>query len=105
MAAASHRVTLLGVDGARAQFLAEEGRSLARTAARAGYDLTTGCLQGRCAICRGRIVTGVVAAVRQPSKQALTSPVERSDGCVLLCSVGPLTDLVIETLSPWHTRA
>lgn len=98
------RVTLVAPDGVRAEFRAPRGRSIVLAAQRAGYLLTSGCRQGRCAICRGRLRAGTVAALRRPSPNARTDPAARRDGCVLLCSVGPLDDLEIEVLSPWTVR-
>ena len=100
-----HRVTLLAADGARVAFETEPGHSVVKAAARAGYDLTRGCLQGRCTICRARLVSGTVAAIRRPSPNAIGDPVHRADGCVLLCSVGATSDLVVAPLSPWSSRA
>jgi ferredoxin len=96
-----YRVTLRGADGAIAEFTGEAGRSIVHAASNAGYELTTGCRQGRCAICRARVIEGAVKPIRRPSKNALGSPADRKDGCVLLCSVGPASDVVLEPLSPW----
>lgn len=101
--AASYRVTLIH-DDQRVEFAAEAGRSIARAAARAGYDLTTGCLQGRCAICRARVVSGAVRPLRPPSQYAVGDAAHRADGCVLLCAVGALADVVLEPLSPWTVK-
>lgn len=95
------RIVLIGADGAQAEFSAPGGRSLVKAAAAAGIELTTGCLQGRCAICRVHLHQGRVAALRRPSPNATADPASRADGCVLACSVGALSDLVIEPLSPW----
>ncbi len=95
-------VTLRHGNDAPVRFAATAGRSVVRSAAAAGYALTTGCLQGRCAICRARLLTGEVAALRRRSKHALADPARRADGCVLLCSVEPCSDLELEALSPWR---
>ena len=97
-----HRVTLVAPDATTANFAAASGRSIVKSAQSAGYELTTGCLQGRCAICRARLLSGTVAALRRPSPNAIGDAAHRADGCVLLCSVGPLSDVVLAPLSPWR---
>lgn len=99
----TYRVTLLGPDGTRIAFDCEEGRTIVRAARNAGYELMTGCLQGRCAICRARLVEGEVRAIRRRSKHATADPANRPDGCVLQCSVGPVTDVVVAPLAGWRT--
>lgn len=98
------RVVLEGDAGVRAEFEAAAGRALARAAAAAGIVLTTGCLQGRCAICRARLISGSVTAVRRPSVNAVGNPAERADGCVLLCSVAATSNVVVAPLGPWNHR-
>ena len=95
-------VKLHGPKGASVQFVAANGRSIVRSAAIAGLKLTTGCLQGRCAICRARLLSGDVHGLRKHAKHAINSPVDRADGYVLLCSVAPHSDLELELLSPWE---
>ena len=84
-----HRVTLVAKDGARTEFQAPAGRSLMQAAAQHGLRITSGCLQGRCAICRARLLKGSVSALR-------------ADGTVLLCSVAATSDVEIAPLSPWR---
>ena len=96
------RVLIQDQDGAQAEFTSAPGRALARAAAAAGIVLTTGCLQGRCAICRARLLSGSVTPVRRPSANAVGNPAERADGCVLLCSVAATSDVVVAPLSPWR---
>ena len=100
----TYHVVLHGADGAKVEFNCEVGRSVAQAAANAGYELTTGCRQGRCAICRAWILEGKVRPIRRPSKNAVGTPAEREDGTVLLCAVGPDSDLVVGPLSPWVER-
>ena len=83
---------------------AAAGRSLVKAAQLAGIELTSGCLQGRCAICRARLLAGKVGALRRPSPHAVGDPVQRADGHVLPCSVGALSDIVLAPASPWRTR-
>jgi ferredoxin len=98
-------VVLTGADGQEVRFVASRGRSIVKSAALAGYMLTTGCLQGRCAICRARLLEGDVGVLRKHSKNAVGDPASRHDGCVLLCSVGPRSDVVLEPLSPWTAQS
>ena len=102
LAAVIHRVVLQAANASAVEFAAAAGRSLVKSARSAGYELTTGCLQGRCAICRARVISGTVADLRRPSPHAIGNASERMDGCVLLCSVGPLSDVVLEPLGPWR---
>lgn len=97
-----HRVVLQAANASAVEFAAAAGRSLVKSARAAGYELTTGCLQGRCAICRARVISGTVAALRRPSPHAGGNAAARMDGCVLLCSVGPLSDVVLEPMGPWR---
>jgi len=94
-------VTLHGPAGEAVSFEAAADRSIARSALAAGYALTTGCLQGRCAICRARLLAGTVRALRRPSPQATVDPAALPDGCVLPCSVRPCSDVVLAPFGPW----
>lgn len=98
----THRITLRSERRADVTFDCETGRTVVRAARNAGYELMTGCLQGRCAICRARLLEGSVTAIRRRSKNAVSDPANRRDGCVLLCSVGPVSDIVVEPLAPWE---
>ena len=100
----AYRIILQSADGAIAEFTCEAGRSISQAASNAGYELTTGCRQGRCTICRARVLEGSVQPTRRPSKNAVGSVADRKDGCVLLCSVSPDSDVLIEPLSPWTER-
>lgn len=100
----AYHVILHGTDGRIAESTCEAGRSIAQAASNAGYELTTGCRQGRCTICRARVLEGLVKATRRPSKNAVGSAADRKDGCVLLCSASPDSDVLIEPLSPWTER-
>ena len=102
--AGEFEVVLRDKTGATIRFCAPRGRSLVKSAAQAGIDLTTGCLQGRCAICRSHIVDGEVELLRRQSTNVVGSPLHRDDGCVLICSVGPVSNLTIEPLGPWRCK-
>lgn len=98
-------VTLRAADGTTVSFAASAANSIVKSAARAGIRLTTGCLQGRCAICRARPLAGNFRLLRKLSKHAVASPLERADGCVLPCSIAPTSDVALEPLSPWESDA
>ena len=100
-----HRVTLIAADGARVEFTAQSGRSLVRSAALAGVRITSGCLQGRCAICRARLLRGSVTPLRVPSANGVGEGPLRADGTVLLCSVAASSDIELAPLSPWRVCA
>ena len=99
------RVTLYADDGARVEFDAAPRQSLVKAAARAGYLITTGCLQGRCAICRATLLRGVVAPLRRASPN--TGAVHASDdnAVVRLCSVVAGSDVELAPFSPWRVAA
>ena len=100
----TYRVRLTAADGRRVEFEAVPGQSLVKAAARAGYLITTGCLQGRCTICRANLLSGSVAPLRRPSHYAVGSAAQRLDGLILLCSVAATSDLEIAPLSAWRAR-
>ena len=100
-----HRVVLIAADGARVEFTALSGRSVARAAALAGIRITSGCLQGRCAVCRARLLRGSVLPLRTPSANGVGGGPVRTDGTVLLCSVAATSDIEISPLSPWRAGA
>ena len=97
----SFQIRLNHLDGGQVAFSGEPEVSIARSAALAGIQLTTGCLQGRCAICRAYLQQGSVRLRRRPSPSALTSPLARTDGTVLLCAIVPLSAVELTPLSPW----
>jgi len=86
-----HRVTLVG----QGRSFEVRGReSVLDAAIRSGLDLDYGCNTGTCGRCRAQVVAGRVDALRVPD-YAFTAR-ERARGFVLLCSVTPTSDLVIE---------
>ncbi len=85
------RVSLAG--GGRA-FEVHGRESVLDAAIRAGLHLDYGCNTGLCGRCRARVVSGRVEALR-PTDYGF-SPKERAEGYVLLCSVTPVSDVVIE---------
>ena len=101
-APASYRVGLNAADGARVEFEALPGQSLVKAAARAGYLMTIGCLQGRCAICRAHLLHGTVAPLRRPSPNSVTPHNGDAADVVRLCSVSASSHLEVAPFSPWH---
>lgn len=104
MSAAVHRVRLRAADGASVAFDCPEGSSVFHAAQRAGYEMRTGCMQGRCAICRCRLEAGAVRSIRRPSRHAAADPARREDGHVLICSVTPTCDIELRVRSPWRAH-
>lgn len=100
-----YRVALIAADGSRVEFTAPNDRSVLKAGAQAGVRITSGCLQGRCAICRARLLRGSVTPLRALSANSVGDGALRADGTVLLCSVAASSDLEISPLSPWRTCA
>jgi ferredoxin len=100
-----HRVVLLAADGTQLEFDASGRHSLVKAAALAGVRVTSGCLQGRCAICRARLLRGQVTPLRGPSKHGAGNGPLWADGTILLCSVAATSDIEIAPLSPWRACA
>ena len=93
-----YKVTLVSA-GEPAEFICEEKASVLKSAYAAGYQLTCGCLQGRCMTCRARLLKGSVKSLRPLSRYATIDPANLEDGNVLLCSITPLEDIHIEPRS------
>lgn len=77
------------------EFLVEGADTVLEAALRAGLSIDYGCSNGNCGKCKARIVSGEVREVRP--HDFVIGESERRDGQALLCSVAPVTDLVIET--------
>lgn len=101
-APATYRVSLIATDGARVEFDAAPAQSLVKAAARAGYRITSGCLQGRCAICRAHLLSGTVLPLRRASPNVVGTALHSVDGLVLLCSVTAASDVEVAPLSAWR---
>jgi CDP-4-dehydro-6-deoxyglucose reductase, E3 len=76
------------------EFLVEGADTVLEAALRAGLAIAYGCSNGNCGECKARIVSGEVREVRP--HDFVISELERDQGFALLCSVAPVTDLVIE---------
>jgi CDP-4-dehydro-6-deoxyglucose reductase len=75
-------------------FAVEGDDTVLEAALRAGLSIPYGCSNGACGQCRARVLSGEARYVR--SHDLVLSEVERSQGFALMCSVAPVTDLVIE---------
>ena len=76
------------------EFLVEGADTVLEAALRAGLSIAYGCSNGNCGECKARVVSGEVREVRP--HDFVISETERTQGYALLCSVAPVTDLVIE---------
>jgi CDP-4-dehydro-6-deoxyglucose reductase, E3 len=76
------------------EFLVEGSDTVLEAALRAGLSVGYGCSNGNCGECKARVVSGEVREVRP--HDFVIGELERAQGYTLLCSVAPVTDLVIE---------
>lgn len=76
------------------EFLVEGADTVLEAALRAGLSIAYGCSNGNCGECKARVVSGEVREVRP--HDFVIGETERAQGYALLCSVAPVTDLVIE---------
>ena len=77
--------------------------SLLEAGLRAGLNLDYGCGDGRCGLCKARVVGGTVVPLRAAADAPL-SAIEREQGYALLCthtaSTEELTILALEAAGP-----
>ena len=59
-------------------------------------------MQGRCQICRAKLLGGAVKSSRPLSRYATVDPAALPDDYVLPCSVSPLSDVVLAPRGPWR---
>lgn len=59
-------------------------------------------MQGRCQICRAKLVAGTVKSLRPLSKYATVDPAAMPDGSVLPCSVVARSDVSLAPRGPWR---
>ena len=95
------RISLLRDGSLSDTFYALPGVSLVNAARKAGIKFTTGGLQGRCAICRARVLEGMFTVLKHNVKNARGSVTQRVDGCVLTCCVSAKSDLLLAPLGEW----
>lgn len=78
------------------QFLLEGNDSILQAGLKAGLRFSYGCGSGTCGLCKARVVSGEVRALR--SSDYALSEVEREQGYRLLCTHTAVSDVVVETL-------
>ena len=98
----SYVVTLVNNGASVLDFDCPENLSIFRAAARAGIEMSAGCMQGRCQICRSELLSGQVKSTRPISKYATVDPAALPDGYILPCSVSPLSDTTLAPRGPWR---
>lgn len=76
------------------EFFVEGTDSILEAALKNGLAMGYGCASGNCGLCAARLVSGEVRKLR-PHDYAFTEA-ERLKGMFLMCSNGPVTDIVIE---------
>ncbi|MDG5776019.1 2Fe-2S iron-sulfur cluster-binding protein [Haloarculaceae archaeon H-GB2-1] len=79
-------------DGNTATVDVEDGESILDAADDAGLDLRSGCRQGQCTSCTGKLVSGEVEYIEEP--KAVTED-KREDGWVSLCIATPDGDCTV----------
>jgi CDP-4-dehydro-6-deoxyglucose reductase len=87
----SHQIT---IQPSGHTFTAQPGETVLQAALHEGFPLPSGCRNGACGTCKGKIVQGTVDFGRY-SESALTET-EKQAGMALFCCAVPLSHLVIE---------
>ena len=95
-------VTLIDRHGRLIVFPCGLDEPVYKAAGRAGYELTLGCMQGRCRICSAKLISGEVKYLRSIPKEEVGKLSGSQD--VLLCSYAPQVDTTLQTCSPWLQR-
>lgn len=103
-AVTNYRVTLISDTQASISFDCPTKRSVLRAAKNAGFELSAGCMQGRCYTCRSRLITGTVTNLRPLSRYATVDPADLGQSRILLCSVTPTGNIVVRPEGPWAGR-
>lgn len=96
------RVTLVSHTQAAVTFTCPPNQSVLRAAKNAGYELSAGCMQGRCYTCRSQLLSGKVRNSRALSRYATVDPADLGDARILLCSVTPSEDITVRPEGPWE---
>ena len=76
------------------EYLVEGRESLLEAGLRSGLHLDYGCSSGNCGMCKCKVLSGKVAALRE--HDYYLSEREKREGYVLACSTTAVTDVVIE---------
>lgn len=99
---ATFRVTLASATQATVTFDCPAKMSVLRAAKNAGYELSAGCMQGRCYTCRSVLRVGDVTNSRALSRYATIDPANLGNEQILLCSVTPTSDIEVRPEGPWE---
>ena len=86
----------------RHEFTAEGNDTILDAALRSGLALDYGCSNGNCGLCKAHVVSGETSKLR-PHDYRITEA-EKTANTVLMCSYGPVSDLVLEALEAHGTR-
>ena len=78
------------------EFFVEGHDSLLQSGLKAGLQLSYGCGNGTCGLCRARVVDGDVQRIR--AHDYTLTEAERAQGHILMCAYSAVTDVKIETL-------
>jgi ferredoxin len=97
-----YQVTLLSDSQEPVSFPCPPNISILRAAKNAGFELSAGCMQGRCYTCRSQLLSGCVKNSRALSRYATVDPADLGERRILLCSVTPSEDVVIKPEGPWE---
>jgi ferredoxin len=100
--AAGCRVTLVSETRPSVSFVCRPRVSVLRAAKNAGFELSAGCMQGRCYTCRSELLSGEVRNSRPLSRYATVDPANLGDSRILLCSVTPTADITVRPEGPWE---
>lgn len=84
------------------EYFVEGADSLLEAGLRAGLGFSYGCSDGRCGLCKARLVSGQVKPLRDMSRGL--SDTDRANGKFLLCACTAMTDVVIETAEAASSR-
>ena len=98
----SHEITLVKNGKQVIRFSCPANLSIFRAAARAGIEMSAGCMQGRCQICRAILLDGRVKSRRPLSPNGTVDPANLPDGYILPCSVVATSNVVIAPRGPWR---
>lgn len=99
------RVTLVSDTQESVSFGCAPQASILRSAKNADLELSAGCMQGRCYTCRSLLLDGSVTNSRPLSRYATVDPADLGERRILLCSVTPVSDVVVKPEGPWERKA
>ncbi|MFT4583249.1 MAG: ferredoxin [Gammaproteobacteria bacterium] len=97
-----YQVTVVSDNQEAVSFRCPPKMSILRAAKNAGFQLSAGCMQGRCYTCRSQLLAGHVTNSRAPSRYATVDPADLGESKILLCSVTPIEDVVVKPEGLWE---